>query len=170
MMEFGGFLAGMVYEGTEDICPQCNGDEVAKVFKGMARYIWSLPGVRRGEIFEGFLSSLRYKGWSWIGRPSTRVIDFLKGNKAISLKTFEGKQFSKSTYEGYIDKLSEAADQGGIFYKNGRSYKFTEAQLDIFMTKETMEKFSKEIEALKQYGENKGVIVDVFYDPTKIAK
>ncbi|GAA4321079.1 RHS repeat-associated core domain-containing protein [Flaviaesturariibacter amylovorans] len=128
----------------------------------------SLYGTTRGTQLERVLATTRYSEWidlNLVVKKNIKLIDFLAGNRAASLKTFDAATFKLSDYRRIVDDLSEAAANGGL-----EGVKFSKVNLDImFKNDEVINTFKQSINKLIDYGHSQGVRVNVFTDPVRKA-
>ncbi len=85
----------------------------AKKIEGPLADIWKLTGTQRGKAIESHLATTDYKDWENVGQLRNGffpVIDFVKADAAVSLKTIDTAQKSSSwigTMQKHIDLLAD---------------------------------------------------------------
>jgi len=133
-----------------------------KAVRFTAKQLWSKHPFFRGVIIEGIAAKTKYKNFAHMlftgpngaMTPYFPYFDFLKGNKAISLKTTNAKSGFGSIKKNIDDLFNFVKGSA----KNGEVL-INEVQVDIIVPDDYNQNLLKDV---IQYGKDKGVKVKIF--------
>jgi RHS repeat-associated protein len=157
--------------------PNTSFDEAGSSTRQLVKSVWrNVAGpVTRGKAFEYLGSITKYSDWQWVGKLDNGffpTIDYVKNQIAVQFKTFSGKasSFDMSKFTKFVDDLAKAVDRGYVSGKTQTEI-IKKGELDILVSeayikrkgesafKAIWEKFEK----LKEYGQSKGIDVNIDY-------
>ncbi|MBT1705808.1 hypothetical protein [Chryseosolibacter indicus] len=160
-------IAGFLYEGADDLCPTCKGDEVAKVFRGAGNKVLDFFGGRVSK----YASALNIDPQAEKGFKGT-IQDFYGFMKDNNLLGTVDNIIADNPY-GYADYLNEASgllkEGGTITIRGTMGNKFfnqilkgTAAGLDNFDVMKQATKVSDEVKATMTQTGGQPIINDVY--------